>query len=41
LIYCTTKEQLANLFTKPLAKDKFEALRERIGMCNFETKEEC
>jgi len=41
LIYYTTKEQLANLFIKPLAKDRFEALRERIGMCSFGTKEEC
>ena len=36
LIYCTSKKQLANLFTKPLAKDRFETLRERIGKCNFE-----
>jgi len=41
LIYYTTKEQLANLFIKPLAKDRFEALRERIGMCSFGTKNEC
>jgi hypothetical protein len=30
LIYCTSKEQLVDLFTKPLAKDRFEDLRERI-----------
>jgi len=41
MIYCTSKEQLADMFTKPLAKDIFEDLRERIGMCSFETKEEC
>jgi hypothetical protein len=39
--YCTSKEQLADLFTKPLAKDRFEDLREMIGMCSFGTKEEC
>jgi len=39
--YCTSKEQLADLFTKPLAKDRFEDLREMIGMCSFRTKEEC
>jgi len=41
MIYCTSKEQLADLFTKPLAKDRFEDLRERIRMYSFETKEEC
>jgi len=41
MIYCTSKEQLADLFTKPLAKDRFEDLRKMIGMCSFGTKEEC
>jgi len=41
MICCTSKEQLADLFTKPLSKDRFEDLRERIGMCSFGTKEEC
>jgi hypothetical protein len=41
MIYYTSKEQLADLFTKPLAKDRFEDLNERIGMCSFGTKEEC
>ena len=40
LIYCTTEEQLADLFTKPLTKNRFEILRERIGMCSFDTKVE-
>ena len=37
--YCTSKEQLTNLFTKPLAKDRFEELRTKIRMCNLGTKE--
>ena len=41
MIYCTSKKQLADLFTKPLAKDRFEDLKERIGMYSFGTKEEC
>jgi hypothetical protein len=32
LRYCTSKEQLSYLFTKPLAKNRFEALRETIGI---------
>jgi len=40
LIYCTSKKQLANLFTKPLAKDRFEAPRARIEKYSFGTKEE-
>ena len=30
--YCPTHEQLADLFTKSLAKERFEDLREKIGM---------
>jgi len=41
MIYCTSKEQLVDMFTKPLAKDRFEDLRKMIGMCSFGTKEEC
>jgi len=41
LCYCTSEEQLANIFTKPLAKNRFEDLRVRIGICSFGTKEEC
>ena len=39
--YCTSKEQLADFFTKPLAKDRFEELRKKIGMCSLVSKEEC
>ena len=41
MIYCTSKEQLVDLFSKPLAKDRFEDLRGMIGMCSFGTKEKC
>jgi hypothetical protein len=34
-------QKLADIFTKPLAKNRFEDLRARIGMCSFGTKEEC
>jgi hypothetical protein len=41
LCYCTSEDQLADFFTKPLAKTRFEDLRARIGMTSFGTKEEC
>jgi len=41
LCYCTFEDQLADIFTKPLAKTRFEDLRARIEMTSFETKEEC
>ena len=39
--FCTSKVQLADLFTKPLAKERFEDLREKLGMRNLGTNEEC
>ena len=42
--YFPTKEQLADLFTKSLAKDKFEDLRVKVGMCSYavlEPRGEC
>ena len=39
--FCTSKEQLADLFTKPLAKERFEDLREKLGMHSLGTKGEC
>ena len=41
MMYCPSKEQLADIFTKPLTKDRFEELREMIGMCSLGTKGEC
>ncbi|CAL8165835.1 unnamed protein product [Prunus armeniaca] len=32
LEYCPTNEQLADIFTKPLAKDRFNYLREMLGV---------
>ncbi|KAI5334414.1 hypothetical protein L3X38_024547 [Prunus dulcis] len=32
LLYCKTEEQLANIFTKPLARDRFEYLRKALGV---------
>jgi len=33
LIHCSSKEQLANIFTKPLPKERFETLKQMIGIC--------
>jgi hypothetical protein len=41
LIYCKSENQLADLFTKPLPVNRFEFLRQRIGVCSFSSKEEC
>nr|GMD66316.1 Copia protein [Ipomoea batatas] len=35
LKYCKTEDQLADIFTKPLAKGRFEDLRERLGICIY------
>ena len=36
--HCCSKEQFADLFTKSLAKESFEELREMVGMCNLESR---
>jgi hypothetical protein len=41
LIYCKTKDQLADMLTKSLSKTRFETLRDKIGVCNERCKEEC
>lgn len=33
LLYCKTEEQLADIFTKPLPGNKFELLRQKLGVC--------
>lgn len=35
LKYCRTEDQLADIFTKPLAKGRFEELRGRLGICTY------
>ena len=35
LDYVSTKNYLANIFTKPLPKDTFEYLREKLGVIPF------
>ena len=32
LVYCPTNEQLADIFTKSLAKDRFCYLRDKLGV---------
>ena len=40
--YCCTQEMVADILTKPLAKDQFEKLRERLGMKKLlNTEKEC
>ena len=39
--YCNTKEQVADLFTKPLPLKKFMYLRDQLGVVNFYIKGEC
>ncbi|KAK9756213.1 hypothetical protein RND81_01G081400 [Saponaria officinalis] len=41
LEYCPPQEQLANIFTKALPKQKFEELRSKLGMPELSVKEEC
>lgn len=35
LLYCRTTEQWADLFTKTLAADKFELMRNKIGVISL------
>ncbi|GLT43009.1 hypothetical protein SLA2020_169860 [Shorea laevis] len=40
LIHCSSEEQIADIFTKGLQKSRFELLREQVGMCSLDVKEE-
>ncbi|GBM31494.1 Retrovirus-related Pol polyprotein from transposon TNT 1-94 [Araneus ventricosus] len=35
VVYCSSEMQAADIFTKPLVKDRFLKLRKSIGMHNF------
>ena len=35
LEYINTKEQIADIFTKPLPKEEFEHLRHKLGIISF------
>ncbi|XP_037494092.1 uncharacterized protein LOC119370321 [Jatropha curcas] len=39
LVYCKTEDQIADLFTKPLPVNKFELLRQKIGVYSNKSKE--
>ncbi|GKV16710.1 hypothetical protein SLEP1_g27312 [Rubroshorea leprosula] len=41
LLYCSSEEQVADIFTKGLQKARFQYLRGTLGMCNVVVKEEC
>ena len=41
LIYCKSEDQIADEFTKPLPKIKFEELKTKMGICSIKGKEEC
>jgi hypothetical protein len=38
LKYCSTQEQLADILTKALSKEKFCYFRELLGVCSFESR---
>ncbi|GJV64548.1 retrovirus-related pol polyprotein from transposon TNT 1-94 [Tanacetum coccineum] len=40
LEYVETKEQVADILTKPLHRDDFERLRERLGVCSLKGKQD-
>ena len=37
LDYVSTKEQIVDIFTKPLAKEPFEYLRDKLGVVSVDT----
>ncbi|KAG8492349.1 hypothetical protein CXB51_009664 [Gossypium anomalum] len=41
LVHCSSQDQLADILTKPLGTTRFEALKEMIGVCCIQSKEEC
>ncbi|RVW60174.1 Copia protein [Vitis vinifera] len=41
LVHCSSENQLTDIFTKPLPMERFEALKQKIGVCHPDAKEEC
>jgi len=41
IVHCSSENQLADIFTKSLLKERFEILRQRIGVCHQNAKEKC
>ena len=41
LVHCSSENQLADIFTKTLPMERFEALKQKIGVCHSDAKEEC
>ncbi|KAE8729671.1 hypothetical protein F3Y22_tig00003435pilonHSYRG00075 [Hibiscus syriacus] len=35
LLYCSTNDQLADIFTKALPRSRFESLRKALGVCSY------
>ncbi|RDX58804.1 Copia protein, partial [Mucuna pruriens] len=40
LVYCKTKDQVVDMFTKSFSLSKFEFLRKKLGVCSLQGKEE-
>ena len=38
LVHCSSENQLADIFTKTLPMERFEALKQKIGVCHPDAK---
>ena len=41
LIHCSSENQIADIFTKPLGVSRFLSLKRELGVCCIEAEEEC
>ncbi|GKV39615.1 hypothetical protein SLEP1_g47362 [Rubroshorea leprosula] len=41
MVHCSSEENVADIFTKGLQKIRFEALRNKLGVCSLDAKDEC